>query len=51
MWKALSLALCLAFFVPAFALLGAFATLDGGERTAWAVLVGGAVVGMVFGKR
>jgi hypothetical protein len=39
MWKAVRLILCLAFFVPAFALLGAFATLDGGARTAWPSLV------------
>jgi hypothetical protein len=49
MWKGLRLILCLAFFVPAFALLGAFATLDSGERTAWAGLVAGGVVGLFFG--
>jgi hypothetical protein len=35
MWKAIRLAMCLIFFVPAFALLGAFATLDAGERAPW----------------
>jgi hypothetical protein len=46
MWKALRLIACLVFFVPAFALLGAFAALDAGERTAWAGLVAGALVGL-----
>jgi RsiW-degrading membrane proteinase PrsW (M82 family) len=49
MWKMLRLILCLIFFVPAFALLGAFATLDGGERTPWGGLVACAVVGLFFG--
>jgi len=30
MWKTVRLILCLIFFVPAFALLGAFASLDAG---------------------
>jgi hypothetical protein len=37
--KTQRLILCLIFFVPAFALLGAFATLDSGERTPWLGLV------------
>jgi hypothetical protein len=49
MRKVLRLILCLVFFVPAFALLGAFAALDGGERTTLAGLVAGAVVGVFFG--
>jgi hypothetical protein len=49
MWKTVRLILCLVFFVPAFALLGALATLDSGERTAWTGLVAGAVVGLFFG--
>src|SRR5258708_30125778 len=38
MWKKVRLIVCLVFFVPAFALLGASASLDGGERSAWAGL-------------
>jgi hypothetical protein len=48
-WQALRLILCLIHFVATFALLGAFATLDSGEHTAWAGLVAGAVVGLFFG--
>jgi hypothetical protein len=39
----------LVFFIPAFALLGALATLDSGQRTAWAGMVAGAVMGLFFG--
>jgi hypothetical protein len=49
MWRTFRLTLCLVFFVPAFALLGAFATLDSGERTARAGLIVGAIVGLFFG--
>jgi hypothetical protein len=49
MWKTLRLILCLIFFVPAFALLGALAGLDAGERGVWAGLVVCAVVGLFFG--
>jgi RsiW-degrading membrane proteinase PrsW (M82 family) len=49
MWKVLRVILCLAFFVPVFALLGAFATLDSGERAPWAGLLGGAVTGLLLG--
>jgi RsiW-degrading membrane proteinase PrsW (M82 family) len=49
MWKTVRLILCLIFFVPAFALLGAFASLDAGERGAWAGLIAGAIVGLFFG--
>jgi hypothetical protein len=48
-WKALRLVLALALCVPAFALLGAFATLDSGERGPWFGMAGGAVVGLFFG--
>jgi hypothetical protein len=49
MWKALRLILSLAFFIPAFALLGAFAALDAGERAPCLGLAGGGVVGLFFG--
>jgi hypothetical protein len=49
MWKTLRPILDLVFFVPAFALLGALATLDASERAPWAALVAGAVVGLAFG--
>jgi len=49
MCNTVRLILCLVFFVPAFALLGAFATLDSGERAPWAGLLGGALAGLLFG--
>jgi hypothetical protein len=49
MRKALRLALLLALFVPAFALLGALAAYDNGERTPWLGLAAGAAVGALFG--
>jgi hypothetical protein len=49
MWKVLRLSACLVFFVPAFALLGAFAALDNGERTTWIGMGAGAFVGLFFG--
>jgi hypothetical protein len=44
MRKALWLALMLALFVPGFALLGALAASDNGERTPWLGLAAGAAV-------
>jgi hypothetical protein len=49
MRKALGLALILARFVPGFALLGAFAAYDNGERPPWLGLGAGAAVGVLFG--
>ena len=49
MRKALRLALLLALFVPGFALLGALAAHDNGERTPWLGLAAGAAVGVLFG--
>jgi hypothetical protein len=48
MRKVLWLALLLALFVPGFALLGAFAAYDNGERTPWLGLMAGAAVGVLF---
>jgi hypothetical protein len=48
MRKALSLALMLVLFVPAFALLEALAASDNGERTPWLGTAAGAVVGLFF---
>jgi hypothetical protein len=42
-------ALSLAFLIPAFALFGAFAMPDAGERAPWVGLVTGAAVGLYFG--
>lgn len=49
MRKALRLIASLVFFVPAFALLGAFAALDGAERTPWFGIGAGAFVSLFFG--
>ena len=49
MRKALWLALMLVLFVPGFALLGALAAYDNGERTPWLGLAAGAAVGVLFG--
>jgi hypothetical protein len=49
MRQALRLALMLALFVPGFALLGALAASDNGERTPWLGLAAGAAVGALFG--
>ena len=46
--KWLRLAVSLAFFVPAFALLGGFASLDGGVHPAVPMTLGG-LVGVFFG--
>jgi hypothetical protein len=48
MRQALRLALMLALFVPGFALLGALAAYDNGERTPWLGLAAGAAVGVLF---
>jgi hypothetical protein len=39
----------LVLLVPGFALLGAFAAYDNGERTPWLGLAAGAAVGVFFG--
>jgi hypothetical protein len=49
MRKALRLALMLALLVPGFALLGALAASDHGERPPWLGLGAGAAVGVLFG--
>jgi hypothetical protein len=49
MWKAPGLIVCLLWFIPAFAVLGAFAVLDVGEPMRWLGLTGGGSVGLVFG--
>jgi hypothetical protein len=49
MRKALRLPQLLALFVPGFALLGALAAYDNGERMPWLGLAAGAVVGVLFG--
>jgi hypothetical protein len=46
--RRLRLLLCLAFFGPGFALLGAFSTLDSGMPVWWGLMVGG-VLGALFG--
>lgn len=45
--KTFGLISSLAFFVPAFALLGAFATLDGGASPWWGLTIG-SVIGIFF---
>ena len=47
--KVIRLILSLAFFVPAFALFGAFAAYDNHERTPWLGVSIGAVIGVLFG--
>ena len=49
MRQGLRLALLLALFVPGFALLGALAASDNGERTPWLGLAAGAAVGVLLG--
>jgi hypothetical protein len=49
MRKTLRLMLSLAFFVPAFAMLGAFAGLDASEPAPWLSPAAGGSVGLVFG--
>jgi hypothetical protein len=49
MRQALRLALLLALFVRGFALLGALAAYDNGERTPWLGFGAGAAVGVLFG--
>jgi hypothetical protein len=46
--KTLGLILSLTFFVPAFALLGGFSTVDSGMPTWWGLTVG-CVIGVFFG--
>jgi hypothetical protein len=48
MWKRVKLPLSLAVFVPAWAVLGGFSTLDSGAPT-WRGLTVGAVIGVFFG--
>jgi hypothetical protein len=48
MRKGLWLSMMLVLFVPGFALLGAFAAHDNGERTPWLGIAAGAVVGLFF---
>jgi hypothetical protein len=50
MRKALWLTLMLLLFVPTFALLGALAAYDNGERTLWLGLAAGAAVLPVASK-
>jgi hydrogenase/urease accessory protein HupE len=52
MWRVVRLALCLLVFVPGWALLGAFSTLDSGFPVWWGMTVGGAfglLMGLAFG--
>jgi hypothetical protein len=49
MRKALRLIASLVFFVPAFALLGAFAAMDESERTPWLGIGAGGFVGLFVG--
>ena len=47
--ESLRLTASLFFFVPAFALRGAFAALDGYERAPWARIGAGAFLGLFLG--
>jgi hypothetical protein len=49
MARVLRLLLFLLFFVPGFALLGAFTAVDNGERTVYVGATAGALIGAFFG--